>query len=245
MPLAFPWLFTVGALTGLGWLAWGRLSDVRSSRPEADGRIRFDAGVAALAGGLILSRAGFVALHIPAFAGRWEEVLWLWTGGLSGPAGIAGGLAGLWLFTRAGGRPFWPLADELAAPALLLAAVIWLGCALDGCAYGAKADMGWWTPAAPDAFGASARRFPVQPAGMLLSLAALAVLVVRRRGWPTGRRAIFAVAAASATLVVLSFWRADPAVIWLGMRAEAWGGLALLGVSLTAGFVRGRRLSSA
>jgi hypothetical protein len=93
--------------------------------------------------------------------------------------------------------------------------------------------MGWWTPASPDGFGGIARRYPVAAAGTLLSLASLAAALLRR-AWPAGMKAVFAVACASAPMVILSPWRADPAAVWLGMRAEAWAGLAMLMAAVLA-----------
>lgn len=228
---AFPIAITLAVMAGLLWLA------VRPSR--GDGVAPVDAGLCALAGGLVGARSGFVLTHLAAFSERPLESFWLWQGGLSGPGAIAGGLAGVGLYAALARRPVWPLADALAAPAAGASLAAWAGCLLDGCAYGRGLSPGPLAPPSTDLFGWTLARWPTQLSGALLSLATLAALIaLDGTRAPAGLQACLALAAIAGAALVLSFTRADPRPFLGAVPLEALGHAALLALGLAGAAVR-------
>ena len=240
MPNAYPWIFSLTALGTLLWLGRvrtrsGRLSDVEVARS------RFDVGAAGLTGGLIGARLGYVAWHLGYFRGHPAEILSYWHGGLDWFGGVLGGVLGVWIYSRATGRPFLEMADKLAISGLILSLSVWLGCWIDGCAYGRNAPAGWWAPTSADSFGTFAPRWPTQAGAFLLTLLTLAVLLrLENRPLAVGLRACLAVASAAAVILFVSAGRGDASVAILGIRGDAVAAVLLIAAALTVG----RRLAS-
>jgi len=233
---AFPWILTLAVVAGLAWLllpapAQPRVFPSRgpSGRPEA----AFEAGLVTLAGGLLGARLGFVLTHPAYFTQDSWEIIRLWRGGLSGPGAVLGAACGLGLFVIATRQPFWPLADALAAPALLVAAAAWLGCLIDACAFGFPSAGPIRLPVSPGLMQVRLPRWPTQAAGALACLAPLLFLMGRgSTALPSGVPALIAVLSLSLSGLALSFLRGDPAPTLAGMRLEAlaWTAIALLSV---------------
>jgi phosphatidylglycerol:prolipoprotein diacylglycerol transferase len=224
---AFPLVFALGSLASLLWLAL--------SGPAAGIVARVDAGLSALAGGLIGARAGFVLVHLAYYAARPAEILQFWQGGLSAIGGAVGAVIGLGLYCLATRQAFWPLADALAIPVTIMGLASWSGCLLDGCAYGRRASLGWLTPPAPDMFGTYAARLPTQAAGALYSLAVLAFLQRlhgqrRLPGWDV----CLSVALVFAGSLALAFTRGDPSPSLAGLRLDGLGAGVSLALALAA-----------
>ena len=235
MPNAYPWIFSLTALATLLWLGWVPTRRVRSADVEA-ARSRFDAGAAGLAGGLIGARLGYVAWHLGYFRVHPAEILAFWHGGLDWLGGVLGGILGVWIYSRSAGRPFLELADGLAVPGLILSLSAWLGCWVDGCAYGRSAPAGWWAPTSPDAFGTFAPRWPTQAAALLLTLFFLAVLLrLENRSLAGGLRACLALASAAAVILLVSFGRGDASVAILGIRGDAMAAVLLIAAAVAIG----------
>lgn len=240
MPNAYPWIFSLTALGTLLWLGWvrprrARLSDVVAARS------RLDAGAAGFAGGLIGARLGYVVWHLGYFRLHPAEILAYWQGGLDWFGGVLGGVLGVWIYCRTAGRPFLEMADTLAIPGLILSLSVWLGCWIDGCAYGRNAPAGWWAPASADSFGTFAPRWPTQAGAFLLTLLSLAVLLrLDNRPLAGGLRACLAVASAAAVILLVSAGRGDASVAILGIRGDAVAAVLLIAAALTVG----RRLVS-
>lgn len=234
MPNAYPWLFSLTALASLLWLGLARRG--RAPRREAErSRARFDSGAAALGGGLIGARLSYILLHLEFYRTHPTEILAYWEGGLDWFGGILGAAIGLWIFCRAARRPFWELADSLAAPGVLFGLAAWLGCLLDGCGYGRPVPARWWAPATPDSFGAVAPRWPTQAAGALLTLTCAAALFrTRDRPMAVGTRACLALAACASIILLVSLGRGDPSVGIFGLRGDAVASAGLLLAALAA-----------
>ncbi|MCX6070488.1 MAG: prolipoprotein diacylglyceryl transferase [Chloroflexi bacterium] len=126
----FPILFALGTLAGLLWLLLGdpirRLSG-RWRDLDAAAYLRLDAGLATLAAGLVGARLAYVGAHWDYFASHLAEAFTFSAGGLSWVGGALGAMAGLAAFAALRRAPLWVLADSLALPAALLAAVSWGG----------------------------------------------------------------------------------------------------------------------
>jgi len=237
---AFPWILTLAVVAGLGWLLLPAPTQPRGhpgraavGKPGAS----FDAGLAALVGGLLGARLGFALTHTAYFSQDAWEVVRLWRGGLSGPGALLGAVCGVGLYAAAARQPFWPLADSLAAPGLLVAAAAWLGCLADACAYGLPSSAPLPLPRLPGVMQVRLPRWPTQAAGAVACLAML-ILVLRKgpTGMPSGVPALVAALGISLSGLLLSFLRGDPASTLGGMRLEAlgWGFTALLSLLVFA-----------
>ena len=225
---AYSLSLALGAALGLGLSAWGAFQPRESW--ESSLQSRLDAGLALLAGCLVGARLAYILVHWEYFRQQPWEGLQFSRGGLAWPGALAGGLLALALFAALTRRPFGALADALLPLPALLAAGAWMGCWLDGCAYGLALPRAGGLPA-PDEYSLIALRFPVQPLGALASLGILWALDrlstekkarLLRIG---GMKALLWLSALSLTLLALSFLRADPAPRWLNLRLESWAAL--------------------
>ena len=232
MPNTFTIVFTLGVLLNLLWLgmsdpirtATSRLPDEKTSPTT-----RVDAGLSALTTGLIGARAGFVLLHWEYYSSRLIETLWFWQGGLSWIGGVVGAAIGLGIFAALSHHPFWLLADTLALPGVVTALSCWIGCLLDGCAYGWQAGASFWTPPAVDIFGSRVPRWPTQTVGIALNLVIFAGLY-----WLTGRQlrrgtsVCLSVSLIAASSLALTFTRGDPVLLLAGLRLDTVGAAVIL-----------------
>lgn len=232
MSQAYPVVFGLGCLAGLGWLA--RRRGV-SSADQADA---FPAGVLALALGLAGARLGFAAVHAPYFLDHPFELLWVWEGGLSWVGGAAGGLAAVGVASRLRRDAAGRLADALALPALIIALAAWTGCFLEGCVYGMSVPAGPLSPPAPDLFGVVAPRWPTAAVGMTSSgLLLSAFILLEGRPLPTGSRAALALGGTALIALVLSLTRADPVLLVSRYRIDTVAAAAVLVASVLFGLI--------
>lgn len=223
---AFSLFASLGVVIGLAWLAW--------QAPPKMALRQVQAGLWASLGGLLGGRAAFVAVNWSYYQGRPLEILPVNQGGLAWPGALAGGLLALALVSWVTHSPLAELADNLTPLFAILAVCTWLGCWLDGVAYGAPVAA-WWGVPARDEWGNVALRWPLQPLGALLTVAWFWLVeryASQERVQP-GMAASLGLLGFSLMLLGFSFMRADPALLWLGMRLEAWAalGFACLGLA--------------
>lgn len=220
---AFSFLIGIGVTVGLIWVAY------RS--PEKQALRNLDAGVAALAGALIGGRAAHVAFNWGYFQEHLVEIPEVWMGGISGLGALAGSILALALLSVFINRTVGTLADALLPLAAVLISAVWMGCWLDGCAYGVNVDA-WWGLQARDEWGILLPRVPVQLIGAVMTLLLFWLLefISDRLPFP-GQAAGLALLCLSLELFGLTFLRADPMPSWRGMRLDAWGTLALAGLA--------------
>jgi len=231
----YPLVFGVGALGGLLWLLLAippRSARLPGVSRELTPQTLLDAGLAALAAGLIGARAAFVSAHWAYYGSRLVEAFVFREGGLNWAGGAVGallGLAGYALVTR---RPFWPLADSLAFPGALVTLAIWTGCLLDGDAYG-RPVANPLAPASADLFGTRLPRWPTQALGALYSLAVLlGVLWMHDRRLRPGLLATLMLTLTAAGALALDFTRGDPSPLLSGLRLDGLGAAAVLAVAV-------------
>ncbi|OGO64166.1 MAG: hypothetical protein A2Z45_08030 [Chloroflexi bacterium RBG_19FT_COMBO_55_16] len=212
-------LLGLGTTLGLSWVAWQALPERRLRE--------VDAGLLALLGGLIGGRMAFVAADWAYFQSNRGEIPLIHLGGTSWAGALVGGLVALALLTWLTHQPLgtiivalWPLWTSVIVSA-------WLGCWLDGCAYGPPAT-GWWGIPARDEWGKIALRWPTQLLGALLALVLFSFLNWgHQRGLPPRFIAGLGMLGLSLEMLALSFLRADPSLQWRNLRLETWAGLAL------------------
>ena len=223
----FSVIIGVGVVIGLGWSFLGL--------QEARVRKAVDEALGILFGCLVCSRLFYVAVHGFYYRSHLIEIPQVWLGGLSGVGGIWGALLAWWLISAISRRsPAFPV-DRLVYLGSGIAIAVWAACWFGGCAYGPNANGAWWGVMARDEWGTFAPRFPTQLLGILIILALVWILdrlPSRRRKLAPGILAALGLAGLSLELFVLSFFRGDPSLSWLGLRLDAWGALSLLLVSL-------------
>jgi phosphatidylglycerol:prolipoprotein diacylglycerol transferase len=221
---AFSLIIGLGAIIGLAWITW-------LNPPVSNGLRIFNTGLWVLVGALAGGRAGFVLANWPYFQSNPGEALQIYQGGLAWPGAIAGGLLFLGLYALASRQSLGLLADGLLPLVVAITVSAWLGCWVDGCAYGPTVSS-WWGIPARDEAGNLASRWPTQLIGALLTLGLFWLL--DQRWFPNaslnarpGRVASLALLGLALHLLALSFMRVDPALVWGGLRIDAWAALAL------------------
>jgi phosphatidylglycerol:prolipoprotein diacylglycerol transferase len=222
---AFSLLLGIGATLGLAWVA--------SQAPLNQVRLRVDAALWAILGGMLGGRIAFVLVNWTYFRSHIWESLAIFQGGMSWPGAVIGGALALLLAARLFQAPIGRLADAMLPLAASLAVSAWLGCWLTGCAYGPPANNIWGIPAV-DEWGELASRWPTQLIGALLALVLFWILD-RSRAWAItpawlkhpGSPASLGLLGLSLEMLALSFLRADPSPGWQGLRLDAWAALAL------------------
>jgi phosphatidylglycerol:prolipoprotein diacylglycerol transferase len=231
----YPLLLTLGVAASFLWLA---LTASQHSRGA-----QVDAGLAALAGGLLGARLAFVLSHPSYYGSHLVEALWFWQGGLSWAGGAAGAFAGVALLCLAARRPLWPVTDALALPAAIISLATWAGCWADGCAYGRRLVPGPLSPPSADFFGGVSPRWPTQGVGVLLSLGAVALAYTAGgHKSPAGVAFGLTLSVLAAGSLALAFARGDPGPSLAGLRADALGSAAVLlaSAAITAARLRAR-----
>jgi phosphatidylglycerol:prolipoprotein diacylglycerol transferase len=181
----------------------------------------------ALCGGLFGSRIAFVALHIPYYQNNPVDIFAFWQGGLSASGGMLGVLIGLLLYTRGSRRTLWSALDDLSIPALMLSITSWIGCWLDGVAYGRRIDLDWPWLMNSDPFLHQIARFPTQLLGILLSTLTFLEVYRLDSGLPLGVKGLLAGSITALILVIVGLFRADPSMLVTGIRLDVLSPSAL------------------
>lgn len=245
---AFPILFGLAGLAGLVWLgviepAPSSLLDSASLKATSPTQ-RIDLGAAALVGGLMGARLEFCATHLSYFASHPWQIPAVWLGGLGWAGGALGSLLAILVAGTLAGMAFWRAIDLLALPAAAMSFTVWLGCQIDGCAYGFHTTASWWTTTSPDWLGMLAPRWPTQAVGALASLLLFVGLYrsaglswIRRR---PGRLGCTALAGIAFIALALSLTRADPVAQISGLRLDLVEGFIVLVSALAGLAVRSR-----
>ena len=222
-PIIYPWVFTLGVLLSLLWLILFQTDrQAGSAVPDP-----LPAAVWALASGLLQARLGFAAVYSTYYLRHPLELFWLWQGGLSGAGGLLGGLLGLAVYSRLSATSWVRNADTLSQPALILAMSCWIGCWLDGCAYGLPLDSSLPLVTTADMFATRIARWPTALIGLLPPLAIFVLLFKQGSRQPTGWNAALAFTAIALGILLASLVRADPMPLLLNARLDTLAGLAL------------------
>jgi phosphatidylglycerol:prolipoprotein diacylglycerol transferase len=249
MSHAFPAALVLGFLSALAWIGLSIDEGKAPSRQLAEAaNWRLDGFLVAAFCALLVARAAFVALHWGYFGDRPLDAFKLWEGGLAGWAAGFGALAGLWSYGMVARVPWRALADELAIPGTLVVFTAWVGCMLDGCAYGRSVAGSWWTPLTPDLLGQRRPRFPTQSMGALASAGWLFALHRwQHAGWPEGTVGMVAVGGHGTVALLLASLRADPVPYLAGVRSDLLGAAALIlsaGALLVTSFLGKRKATT-
>lgn len=226
--ILFPLVFTAGVLVAMLWLI------AAETEPILPPRHRFTddpviAGVVMLAAGLCMARITFVLLHSNYYFARPLEILHLWQGGLSGIGGFAGALAGLGIYARVRDESIAAYADALAIPGVIIASSCWLGCWLDGCAYGIPLESQFPLLTGIDMYNSDIPRWPTQASGVIFSLLSIGALVTIKDRIPQGILGMISISSITLGIFGISLFRSDPSLLIAGFRLDT---LAALGLAL-------------
>jgi prolipoprotein diacylglyceryltransferase len=156
-------------------------------------------------------------------------------GGLSWGGAMLTGWLALPLVAKPAGIPAGRLADLMVPFAAAVLTAAWLGCWIDGAAYGPLSDA-WYAVAARDDWGNLAARLPLQLGGAGLGLLTLAAAELLHRSIAKpGLTAGLWLTATGLQLFWLQSLRADPVPYFNGYPLNLWGAGAtiLLGVLIT------------
>jgi phosphatidylglycerol:prolipoprotein diacylglycerol transferase len=232
---AFTLILALGATLGLLWVA------LRA--PDKEVLYTLDIGLLTLLGGLLGGRAVFVAANWVYYQSHLLEIFAVHRGGFSWTGALAGGLLALALIAAINHTSLGFLADAMLPLLAILTISGWLGCWLEGCAYGPRTDH-WWGFPVMNEWGQTAQRWPTQLLGAILTLGLFWLLdwshswlEVRGRSPRPGTFAALGVLLLSLEMFALSYLRVDPSPMWNGFRLEAWAALGLAVLSaLVLGF---------
>jgi prolipoprotein diacylglyceryltransferase len=224
----FSLLLGTAASLGLAWMV--RNTDSRNLSSLA-------AALFTLFGAAIGARGGYLAVNWAYYRTQGSQILQLPWGGLSWGGALAGATLALLIAVLILQISPYKLLDQLFPLFVLISMGSWLGCWLDGCAYGQLNNQGI-TLLARDEWGNLAARFPVQLAGVLLATLTLLAFDLSRRAI---RIPGLAGGIWLSVLALQTWWltglRVDPAPTWRGVRLDIWA--ARLYILITAMFLAG------
>lgn len=217
-------LLGVGTLTGLLLTCW--------RAPLKELSCYINAGIWALVGTLVGSRAVTVAVNFSYYQAHPREIFQIWMGGLSGIGALAAGALSILIVAKWKNINTGALADALFPLAGTLMVTAWLGSWVGRSSYGFASDA-WFALPSPDEWGLMGKRVPVQLIGALLALALTWLLEHEDKRFPVlGMDALVGLFGLSAVMFILSFLRADPMPVFYGLRLEAWGAAGLMALSV-------------
>lgn len=136
-------LRSYGVMLALGFLigAWLALREGRRVGLDPDSLLNLIFAV--LVAGVVGSRLFFVLGHLDYYSSHPLETLFIWRGGLTLWGGFLLAVPLGILYTRRHRMDTWKVADVLAAPIALGAAIGRIGCFLNGCCYGEPTALPW------------------------------------------------------------------------------------------------------
>jgi len=192
-----------------------------------------DATLVAALGGLIGARAVYVAAHWAYYESHVRRALRPWDGGLAWHGGLVGELVAVMAYCAIRRTSLRQMLDVLTPGAAVLAACAWLGCLLNGCAYGIETYPGQgrlWALSLelPDLYGIWAPRVAVQLLGAGWSAVVLVVVILAGRR-PRFEGLVFPLWLALYTVgsFGLGFLRADEVGLIAGWRTDQVADLTL------------------
>ncbi len=189
-----------------------------------------DLALYCLISGVAGARIFFVLQNWPAFADRWWEIFYFWTGGLVFYGGFLSAIGFLFFYFRQKKIPLLRGLD-LCVPALALAhGVGRLGCLFAGCCHGKLCDLPWAIRFHSSLVTPELRGLPLHPTQLyesvgLFSIGIGAMILLRRFPQKIGWASYFYLLAYGLLRFVVEFFRGDP------IRGE----LPLLGLSTSQG----------
>jgi len=231
--------YTAFVLLGVGLALW--LVRLQLRQQGASPSLLWGALLWTLAGGLVVSRGLYVALHWQDFTGNLFSSLQIERGGLLWYGGLIGGALGLYLYAHRSRLSFWQWAD-MAAPAVALGyAAGQIGCLLSSFCYGAP-YAGPLSLELPDIYGLVDFRYPTQLMASATNLAIAIILWKTRRNRPfVGFSSLLFLILFSLAQGFLEFTRGDESLYLGGYRLAQAFSWAILAISMVGMVILWRR----
>jgi phosphatidylglycerol:prolipoprotein diacylglycerol transferase len=228
--------FTVtgyAALVDVGLIVGTAVACLAARRRGMRAAHALDGALAAALGGLAGGRAAYVAANWAYYQTHVRRALRPWDGGLAWHGALAGGLVAVVIFCAVRRLSLKSMLDALAPGVAVLAGCAWLGCLMNGFAYGIETYPGQgllWALSLelPDIYGIRAPRVAVQLLGAGWSAIVLVALLIAGRR-PRSQGLVFPLwlALYSAGSFGLGFVRADEVAMIAGWRVDQVADLAL------------------
>ena len=215
-------LLAIAGAFGLALAAW-------NSPPDWE-RIVLESGALSLFCALFGARADYILRNWEFYQDNLAEAINPATGGLAWPGAVLG------VFLSLGVYSWWAqvsparLADSLVPLLVAVSVAAWLGCWLAACDNGLQ-SAGWGSPVGDDV-GQATERYSLQLIGALMSLVLSGLGEWLAGRITSGSKRLHGVAASLAVtgimlvLFLLSFWKTDPPILWLGWRLETWAAVS-------------------
>ena len=233
-------LLDLAVLIGLGALTW------QGWRLDDEPGHWLDAGLWALAAGIVGGRLVHAAIHWQYFSEHLSDIPAVWEGGLSWQGAVLAGLGAIMLACARRGVSFKTLSVTLAFVLPIGAILADAGCISSGCAHGREVlSLAGYPPyiaaELPDLYGIVAPRFQTQLFGAALN-AALLILAFGITSRNRFSHSVFWIILALAGLGAfgIDFLRGDPVPMVGRLRLDQIFDLAVALVGV-AGIVSGRR----
>jgi prolipoprotein diacylglyceryltransferase len=218
----FSLLIALGAVLGLSWALLLASAEHRQAV--------FQLGLWALLGAGIAGRAAYVAIHWPYFQLHPTEIAQVWLGGNFGAGALIGGICAYLIAAALMRENLGARAGDLLPLLTAVAASAWLGCWVNGCAYGPVTDA-WWGIPVRDVWGDVASRWPLQPVSALLTLLLFWEIDqgrARGRIRAPGLAASLEGVGLSLLGTLVASLRVDPVPLWRGFGLDGWCSLGVL-----------------
>jgi phosphatidylglycerol:prolipoprotein diacylglycerol transferase len=235
--------FTVtgyAALVDLGLIVGTAVACLAARRRGMRATHALDTALAAALGGLAGGRAVYVAANWAYFQTHVRRALRPWDGGLAWHGALAGGLVAVVAFCAVRRLSLKSVLDALAPGVAVLGGCAWLGCLMNGFAYGIETYPGQGLLGAvslelPDIYGIRAPRVAVQLLGAGWSAIVLVALLIAGRQ-PRSQGLVFPLwlALYGGGSFGLGFVRADEMTTIAGWRADQVADLALVVIGTVA-----------
>ncbi|MCC7452251.1 MAG: prolipoprotein diacylglyceryl transferase [Anaerolineae bacterium] len=239
-----PIIYKIGSIeirAFTGWVAAGVIFGIALvlgmafRQPDQRSRLMrwLDALLGAVVVGIIGARAFHVWLNWSYFSVHTDQITAVTSGGLNWHGAILGGLLGAIVVGLLRRVPLHRLLDALALVLPFGAITGWIASATASATYGIEvrtlADFpAWLVIESPDVYGVVAPRLNLLPAGIILAVIVLAVvLMLTAIRWLVGLRLWVALALLALGMAVIDFFRADYVPMWGGRRADHWLDVAL------------------
>jgi len=208
----FSLLVGAGASLGLFWTA--QQSGLRNRQSY------IAVGISALIGGFLGGRFGYALLNLDYFQDHLQETLLLPWGGLTWSGALLGMALAGWLASAYQHLSPLKALDLLFPMVAALSISLWLGCWMDGCAFGAPSSS-WFALPARDDWGNLVSRFPLQLLGALLGFLTILLFDRIRPLLPgPGTAGSFGLFLLAIQSLWLTTHRADPIPFIRAMRAD-------------------------
>ncbi|MCE1252721.1 MAG: prolipoprotein diacylglyceryl transferase [Anaerolineae bacterium] len=192
------------------------------------------AAVIMLVCALLGARAGYVWMHWLYFSRNEWEIFAFSSGGLDGPAACMGGALAWLLITLMQKKSFQKALDDSAALFIPVILSVWLGCWVEGVAYGPSLPqnsplgrLNWQT--------SSPLHWPLPFLAAVCLTAMYYWLEKRYQNAQPGQRGGWVYLVGLLSILLISGLRSDnPAPLWYGVRIDIWESLGMLFVFLLA-----------